>query len=96
MATQSTNGRSPGVGLLAAAAGLTVTLLAAYAVCWLASALPGAGAFAHNWLNLFSPRSPGSIDQLVGGAIYSAISAGFAALIFVPVYNLTARTDRII
>ena len=57
LATQSASGKAPGVRLLATGAGLTVTLLAACTACWFASTLPGAGAFAHNWLNLFSPRS---------------------------------------
>ncbi|PZO46850.1 MAG: hypothetical protein DCF16_18490 [Alphaproteobacteria bacterium] len=97
MTTKSVDEKAPGLSLLATGAGLTVTLLAAYIVCWLAYTLSGGvGAFAHNWLNLFSAEPLGSVNQLLEGATYSAISAWFAALVFAPVYNLVARTDRII
>jgi hypothetical protein len=96
MSTQSVEVKPPGLSTLAAGAALTVTLVAAYIVCWLSSTLPVAGAFAHNWLNLFSAKPLGSVDQLVEGAIYSAVTAWFAALFFTVVYNLVARTDRVI
>ncbi len=96
MATKSTDEKTPGIGVIPAGAGLAVTLVAGYVACWLVAATPFASSFAHEWLNLFSALPVGSIDQLVEGVIFSAVAAWFAALIFVPVYNLTARADRIL
>jgi hypothetical protein len=88
--------RSSGIGVLPLGIALAVTLLAAYAACWLVAASPYAAQFAHAWLQLFSAEPEGSIAQLIEGSIFSAVAAWFAALIFAPVYNLVSRADRII
>lgn len=88
--------RTPGLSLLAAAAALTMTLLAAYTACWLVAATPFAAPFAHAWLNLFSAEPQGSVAQLIEGLIFSAVASWFAVLIFVPIYNLVARADRVL
>ena len=85
-----------GLSLLAAGAALTTTLLAAYAVCWLLAATPFAAPFAHGWLGLFSAEPQGSVAQLLEGLLFSAVASWFAALVFVPIYNLVARADRVI
>jgi hypothetical protein len=89
-------GKPPGLSMLAVGAALTVTLLAAYGACWLVAASPFSSSFAHAWLALFSAEPAGSTAQLTEGLLFSAVAAWFAALIFVPIYNLTARADRVI
>ncbi len=96
MSQQSSAERSSGIGVLPLGIALAVTLLAAYAACWLVAASPYAAPFAHAWLQLFSAETEGSIAQLIEGSIFSAVAAWFAALIFAPVYNLVSRADRII
>ena len=81
---------------LAAGAGLSVSLVAGYLVCWLVAITPYATAFAHAWLGLFSALPIGSTDELVEGLIFSVVAAWFVALIFIPVYNLVARAARIV
>ena len=68
----------------------------AYAVCWLLAATPFAAPFAHGWLGLFSAEPQGSVAQLLEGLLFSAVASWFAALVFVPIYNLVARADRVI
>ena len=88
--------RAPGIALAPAGIALAITLVAGYGVCWLtASAAYGRG-FTHAWLSLFSALPLGSIDELIEGAAFSAVAGWFAALLFVPLYNLIARADRII
>ena len=96
MSQQPNAARPAGIGVLPLGIALAVTLLAAYAACWLVAASPYAAPFAHAWLQLFSAEPAGSIAQLIEGSIFSAVAAWFAALIFAPVYNLVARADRII
>lgn len=96
MSQQSGAERRSGIGVLPLGIALAVTLLAAYVACWLVAASPYAAPFTHAWLQLFSAEPAGSIAQLIEGSIFSAVAAWFAALIFVPVYNLVARAERII
>lgn len=96
MSQQSNAARPAGIGVLPLGIALAVTLLAAYAACWLVAASVPAATLAHAWLQLFSAEPEGSMPQLIEGSIYSAVAAWFAALIFAPVYNLVARADRII
>ncbi|NWG54778.1 MAG: hypothetical protein HXY28_13775 [Hydrogenophilaceae bacterium] len=88
--------KTVGIGVLPLGVALAVTLLAAYAVCWLVAASPYSSPFAHAWLDLFSAAPQGSTAQLIEGGVYSVVAAWFAALIFTPVYNIVARADRLI
>ncbi|HWA23717.1 MAG TPA: hypothetical protein VG735_15090 [Caulobacterales bacterium] len=89
--------RTAGLALAPAGLALGITLVAGYVVCWLVAVItPFASGFTHAWLNLFSALPLGSRDQLVEGILFSAVAGWFAALIFVPTYNLIARADRII
>lgn len=96
MSQQPNAARPSGIGVLPLGIALAVTLLAAYAACWLVAASVPTAPLAHAWLQLFSTEPEGSTAQLIEGSIYSAVAAWFAALIFAPVYNLVARADRII
>ena len=96
MSRQSSAERSFGIGVLPLGMALAVTLLAAYAACWLVTASLYAAPFAHAWLQLLSAEPEGSMAQLIEASIFSAVAAWFAALIFAPIYNLVSRADRII
>lgn len=92
----STGEKTPGLALAPAGIALAVTLVAGYFACWLVAQTPYGSSFTHAWLTLFSALPSGSLDQLFEGAIFSAVAGWFAALIFVPLYNVLARADRII
>lgn len=92
-----TGPRTPGLALVPAGLALAITLVAGYGVCWLfAAKTPFATGFTHAWLSLFSALPQGSLGELLEGAAFSAVAGWFAALIFVPAYNLIGRADRII
>jgi hypothetical protein len=91
MAANTTGATLQRVGVLPLGAGLTVTLVVGYLICWAAEAASASPRFSHAWLGIFSTAPAGSAQQLIDGVLWSLIASWVAALLFAPVYNLTSR-----